>query len=138
MPVNVYWRDTEQTIMCFDCIGRWTWKELIDATHTSYDMADSVPHRVDAVVNLTDGRYLPGGAFGQINTLARRGRDNWQLGVIVGANQVVKAMITMFKQLYSESGQHFVFAETVDDALALIAAQREQAHSATEAHDPRP
>ncbi|NDJ62522.1 MAG: hypothetical protein GYB67_15445 [Chloroflexi bacterium] len=137
MAIKVYWQDAAHSIIRFDYREQWTWQEFINAARASWAMADTSTHRVDLIANLTDGQTIPPtGAFGQINAITREGGRHWEIAVIVGVNPVIKTLVRAFKQIYREAGHKYLVADTIEDALTLIAEHRAQAETITEAQPP--
>ncbi|NDJ62521.1 MAG: hypothetical protein GYB67_15440 [Chloroflexi bacterium] len=138
MPVRLDWQDAAHTILCFEYLGRWTWQEFKHSAREGQEMALSVPQRIAVIADLTNGPFVPDGAFGQVDALTRDASAHWQLVVIVGSTPTITALLRAFKRVYREAGQTYLVADTIEDALNLIEEHRRQNTAITPAPDTTP
>lgn len=124
MPIQVKWYDAEQTIVAYELGEQWSWDELYQAFRVARQMVDSVPHRVDAIMNVLQTKQLPNGAIGHVKSLGASPQTNFGVGVVVSSSLFVKTIFQIIGKLYPELGDRYVVAPTEAQALALIAEAR--------------
>jgi hypothetical protein len=124
MSIKLYWADEKHTILRYDLRGRWTWWDFYEAFGRAYRMSATVQHRVDMIVNLADSGPFPGGAFNHLQTLSTRLSENMGLSVAVTSNRVAKKLYQSGCGLYPNVPAFLRLANTVEEAQALIEAQR--------------
>lgn len=126
MGINVRWDNDEQTIIRYAFDGRWTWNDLYAALDRVQEMAASVEHRVDAIIDLTRADLMPAGVFFSLD-----GRKNAQklaskadaargLIVIAGANAFIRSVYDAFRALNRSAASGIHFTETTAQARAYL------------------
>lgn len=119
--IEVCWDNLEQTIVRWDFVGDWDWKMFQEAQQQSDKLLQSVEHRVDIIGDVRNSPVLPKNAFGNYNKFQRNTLDNKGWIILVGANPFVKSMVTIFDKLHRVSGLGFAFADTPEEARAMLA-----------------
>ena len=120
MAISVQWDNLEQTIVRWDFVGEWDWAMYLDAQRQSNMLIQSVEHHVDVIGDVSRSPLLPKNALGNYNSFQRNTLDNHGLIVLVGTSSFVRNMVTMFTKLYKVSGQGFAFADTLEEARAML------------------
>ncbi|MBC7871051.1 MAG: hypothetical protein H7Y09_09460 [Chitinophagaceae bacterium] len=126
MSIKLYWVDEKQTILRYDVRGRWTWWDFYEAFGRAYRMSATVQHRVDMMVNLADSGPFPGGALNHAQTLSNRLSENMGLTIVVTGNRLAKALYQSGCGLYPNVPAFLRLANSVEEARALIEAERNQ------------
>lgn len=126
MPINNHWYDEAQTILKVDYDGRWTWDEFFAAADKGRELAKSVSHRVDYILDMQKGSVPNGGStLTNSRTVMARRAPNSGIFVIL-TNPFVKIMLNVFKNFDREHGSIMYAAATLDEALATIAKNRQK------------
>lgn len=124
MGICVYWQDEAQGILRYDCEGFWTWGELRAAFEQAVTMGQSVPYRVDVIVDITRTRGFPGGALNEVKWIADHQVENAGLSVIVSDNYVVRMLHETARRVSRPIARYFRLVETVTLAHEVIAESR--------------
>lgn len=61
MPVTVSWDDHAHSIILMSLETPWTWEEFDTALDQADEMAESVEHRVDFILDFRHGKQIPHG-----------------------------------------------------------------------------
>jgi hypothetical protein len=124
MPITVDWFDTEQTIVRYEFLGRWSWTELHTAVDEVQDMLASVDHRVDIIIDVSQNVGIPSGAIIQMKSGSMKANKNWGMGVFVGTGAFINALITSFTRIYPKMAERYAIAMSIDEAQKLIIERR--------------
>lgn len=90
-------------------------------------MLETVDHTVAVIADLKESPVLPANALSLYRSYVHRAAENTGIIVLVGASRLVKTMVEVFLRINPRKnapGTHFAFADTMDEARALIARQR--------------
>ena len=120
MGVNVSWDNAEHTILHWDFIDHWDWKEFLAAQQQTIDLMNTVPHTVHVIVDVSRAPGLPAGALGQLHNYRKSESPNAGRVVIVGMNQLVKAAVTMFLRIFPADWGTVTFANSVEEARIIV------------------
>ena len=132
MGITVQWDNDEKTVIRQTFNGRWTWDDLYAALDYVAKLTDSVPHRVDAIVDVRHLSMLPGGSLFSFNTrqhadkLAKRNDVNRGSIIIVGANPLLRGLYDSFRGLYASTASDVHFVASIEQARALLHDNRER------------
>jgi hypothetical protein len=126
MPIQVHWHNEAKTILRYDFEGVWTWDDLYAAIRDVNGMMGSVPHRVDVIITMFNSRTIPSGALVHMQSGSTRAASNWGMGVFVGNNPLVKALLTAFTKVYPRFNQRYTIASSLEEAEALITSRRDE------------
>ncbi len=126
MPITNYWLDAEHTIIKVDYEGRWTWDEFFVSADNGRDLAKSVDHRIDYILDMRNG-IIPrsGSTLTNSRTVMARRASNTGLFVIL-TTPFVKTMLNVFKNFDRENGAIMFAAATPEEAQALIDKSRQK------------
>jgi hypothetical protein len=128
MGVQAVWDNEQQTIIRYDLSGKWTWDEFFTAYETAKAMLNASPHVVHFILNPTDAasrRHLPPGIVSRIGNTARTKLPNAGITVAIGSSNVVRSIISAAARLYPRISKQYQFADTLDEARAIIAEKLE-------------
>jgi hypothetical protein len=120
MPIQIYWEDTEKTIVRYDFQGAWTWDDLYAVYYQAIDMETSVPHRVDIILDMRTSQRIPGNALLHIKNIAEKQPPNVGLSIFVTTNAFITSMYNMAIKVYGKIAYYFRLVSTLDDAHAMI------------------
>ena len=130
MSIQIDWVDDEKTIIQYHFERRWTFEDLQTAIDTVNTMLETVDYPVFIIINITDSTIVPSGILTQLRVRSSNAAKNWAGGVFVGANALVKTLLSTFIKVYPGIGKRYAVVETVDQALKVIAEKkREQSSS---------
>jgi hypothetical protein len=90
MGISIKWDNPDKTLIILEFNSQWTWDDLYRVTDEMHGMLDTVDHPVDTITILTRSQRLPGGFVGHASRLTSKRHRNSRIGVIVGANKLVK------------------------------------------------
>jgi hypothetical protein len=126
MPIEVFWGNPEQTIVCSRFGETWTLEDshhMIDEMHR---LTSSVSQTVHNILDFTDSRVSPTRLLTSGSHIEKRTVPNSGISVIVKANGFVKAMAQLITKMFMKDTKiHFV--DSLDDAYDIIE-QYEAAH----------
>lgn len=127
MSVDVNWFDTAKTIVRYDFSGKWTWNEVYAAVDEAIMLENSVPHRVDVLLNLLDSGHIPPNAITHVKTIATtKMPDNVKMAVLITQNRAMQTLFNIGSRLYRKIEAQFYVATSVDTALEVIEKSRMQ------------
>jgi hypothetical protein len=127
MPTKAYWDDPDtKTIVRIDYEGEWTWDEYFRVADEAREMALTVPHRVDYIVNLKHGKTpREGSPFSNGKTVLRRLAPN--SGLVINITSAFEAvLLNIFKAFDTELGKRMVGAQSIEEARQMIARDRQR------------
>jgi hypothetical protein len=105
----------------------WDWYDFGKADRQAYQMALSVPHRVDSIVDFRRSQRIPrSGALSYFSGSVTKAPPNRGIVVVVQPPAMVRALESVLRRLYPASSAQYVLASTLDEAYALIAQHRQQ------------
>jgi hypothetical protein len=125
MPIQVFWEDDAQTIVRYNFEGTWTWDELYPAYYQAIAMEKSVTDRVDVILDMRDSGRVPANALLHIKNISEKQPPNIGLSIFVTTNAFVTSMYNMAIRVYSKVAYYFRITKTPEEALAMIAADRQ-------------
>jgi hypothetical protein len=132
MPVHFLWDDPEKTILRYEFIGKWTWEELYETIHASWDEVKQLDYIVDSIGDVSGTDGVPPSVITHVRSLSQNRPENTDLMVFVGANAYLNAIMQTFSQISQNILRrdiNIVMAKTLDEARELVAerkAKREQ------------
>lgn len=127
MPIQLYWEDTEKTIVRYDFQGAWAWDDLYAVYYQAIEMETSVPHRVDIILDMRSGSRIPANALLHIKNLSEKQPPNVGLSIFVTSNAFVTSMYNMAIKVHRKIAFYFRLVNTLDDAHAMIERARHEA-----------
>ena len=130
MAIQTQWDDDQKQVIRVEIEGRWSWDELQSALERTIEMMDSVPHKVDFIIDVSRSSLIPRGATQAAQSVATpETHRNEGVKVIVGANALMRIAYEAYRRINKSLGknQEFHFAKTREEARALIARERSAA-----------
>jgi hypothetical protein len=120
MPVSIRWEDDDKTVMRYTIQGRWTWEELYPCFEEGIEMAKSVSHRFDVIIDFSQTSHLPGNAITHLRGIAERQVGNMGVGIFVTSSRVLLAIFQVAVKVYPKIAHYFRMVATEAEAYALI------------------
>ena len=121
MPIDVVWTDETCTTLCITFEGVWTLDELAPTMDKAIAMTESQTHTVHRLLDMREANLLPRHILTFIRHQDARTPDNIGLLIIIGGNQLARALATIAKQFRVKAVQQAYFVQTPDEALKLVA-----------------
>lgn len=119
-PVTVTWENPAKTILRYDFVERWTWKDIYAAKNIGDAMVESVPHFVGLMYVLPPNATLPENAIPNVRTLIKNAHKRVYMSVVVSNNVYVKTIYNVLKQVYKPLTKNFMHADNADKARTLL------------------
>ena len=126
MPVLISWDDEAKTTLRYEYEGKWTWDEVNSATDQVVARMRETPHPVSIIHDLSQSPGLPSGALTQAHHFTRDLPENWDISVVTGSGTFTEALLNIFSRVYKKLGEHYKTAPSLEEARALIIAQKAQ------------
>ena len=104
--------------------GNWTWDEFYPIHRMAVKMEESVPHRVDVIVDLRHGLRMPADSLNQVRQMVSNQPENIRLIILVSTNVFVMALYRMGTRIDSRLSYHFRMVCTLDEAYRMITGDR--------------
>jgi hypothetical protein len=122
VAVEIHWDNPEKTVVRMEMIGRWTWEEAYTGSKVGYEMLDSVPHRVNIIIDLRQSKGIPVNSLTHARSMIGRRHLRTGLTVFVGANDLFINLWNVFCRVYGVFARpaEFTFAKSVEDAYAIF------------------
>lgn len=121
MQIDVSWVNQAQTILLIAASGDWQWHDLSDALQRAHTLMDTAAGPVDWIIHNQDGN-MPDNWLIYGRRLAKLSHPKTNRMVFVGATYFMRSMVGIFTRIIPRLGQRMQFADTLDEALALLAA----------------
>ncbi len=126
MGIELYWDNDEQTILLAEFDNQWTWDELHAVLRTVKKITAERSYEIGAIVDLTRGLRLPGGAllsketFDNFKKILKMGDEGKGPVVVVGLSAMIKAVYDTVAKLDPKATEDVAFAKTQDEARAIL------------------
>jgi hypothetical protein len=127
MAIQTQWDDGQNKVIRVEVEGRWSWDELQTALKHTIELMDSVPHKVDFIIDVSRSSLIPGGATQAAQSVATpETHRNEGIKVVVGSNALMRIAYEAYRRINSSLGknQEFLFAKSREDARTLIFRER--------------
>ncbi len=123
------WHDDQQTILRADFSQDWTWEEFVNTYDQIMIMTrGAAPRRIDLIL-VNGAKYFrvpPGNPWPAVRRLAASIPENAGIQVQVGGTRTSVIFQNMQRYFSQEAAARTFFAETLDEALSVIADMRER------------
>jgi hypothetical protein len=126
------WYDEAKTILLIRALALWDWNDIYNALVDQMVHVESVSHGVYTIYELTLSPTLPQGvALTKLKRVASERRPNQRLTLYVGMGALQQQMMDVTKSAFNlkDLFQNFYFVSTIDEALILIAAHKQQSEN---------
>ncbi|MCU0466823.1 MAG: hypothetical protein MUF38_19940 [Anaerolineae bacterium] len=104
MGVSIYWENSQHTAIHLKFTAPWTWDEYESASADLIAMADSVPHTVDILINMTDAGELPADAVLRMGEMYTDDLPNLGEYVFMGAPDGFESLMAVTDRYYTALG----------------------------------
>jgi hypothetical protein len=129
MPIAVGWFDKQRTLIGWQLVGAWSWREFERGINAELALRRQSPlpsEQIDVLVDvrrsaLTVSNLLPNVRRLTLERIPPRG-----LILVVGGGALARWVIDQLRRHHPDTFAHYYACDTLDDALALRAAQRSQ------------
>lgn len=125
--IHLRWHDEAQSILRADFELDWSWLEFVEIYDRIIALTHAVaPRRVDLILfNKTKGFRIPAGnPWPAVRRLAAHIPDNAGIQVQVGGTRASIIFQSMQRHFSADAAARTYFADTLEEALTLIAAAR--------------
>lgn len=131
MPIEISWYDPEQTILYGKFTGDWTWEDYTNAATQVIEMTCNVEHRIDQLMDMRESGAVPQGpALTYMNRTYRLAKFRQSgITVLVGASAILHGLVSALA-ITNPKRPPRVFTNTIEKALKLIEADRQQKNAA--------
>lgn len=119
------WDNDDKTVLRVTYHPGWSWNDLEENMTVEQDMLDSVPHRVDVIIDVR-GTRLPPGAIRRLPKIAQSPpytHPNSGAVLMVGSPVFLKEVIGVYKRVYGQAAK-LTMVQTLDEARAWITHKR--------------
>jgi hypothetical protein len=124
MAVQATWDNDEKTIVRYDFDAKWTWDDFYEAYYQAVDMQNSVLHRVDVILDMSQTRRLPDSALLHLRNLSEKQPPNIGKSILVSKNSFIISLYTLAMKNHAKIAYYFRLAGTLIDAHTLIEQDR--------------
>jgi hypothetical protein len=119
MPITADWYDDRKTMIHWKFSGRWTLSELHQVYDETSALCLTVPHWVNAIIDMRDTFALPQNITSTVSARGRKDPINYDMAVVVTTLGFFRAMVNIFNALANTRGK-FVAVATLDEAVDYI------------------
>lgn len=123
MGIIVNWDDDDQTVLRMTYQGEWDNDQFRAAAMEALMLVRGVRHAVYVVNDFSESEFPPLGALWQARMINQMRPPNWNGGVIIVRDSLIKSLIDTFIQVYMLARQQrrqFIVSSN-EEALAVIA-----------------
>jgi hypothetical protein len=128
MGIHVQYDATPPTLIVWTMTGRWTITDLQRALQTNDRLLDSAEQRVDFIVDVSQGGLIPRPFIGFLRKVETQPHALEGMKVVVGADHYLRVFWEGIARYVPDYWQ-VCFVDSVEEARAYLAAQREPAQS---------
>jgi hypothetical protein len=121
MAIEIRWVNAEKTILIQHFQGYWTVNDYKQMVDESAQLLQTVPHIVHIIADGTHNQTAPLGMLGGMRYALRKLPPNQGIVVFVRPNHFLETIIQMGRMLAPHLLHTTFVAETVDEALQIIA-----------------
>ena len=130
MGIEVSWDNEAKTIVKYVYEGRWTLQDFDNAREQAAKLEETVPHRVDVIVDVRNSSLVPTGTISrgkQVITTTPVSHPSEAMAIIVGAGPLVRSIYDVVSKVYPEIVRRrgFRFARSMEEAREIIAKEVE-------------
>jgi hypothetical protein len=128
--IDIIWDNPEQTILRYVFKPRWTWADLHNAMKEASVQMETVSHKVNIIMDLSQASLIPGGAIAQAQkAFATPKHANAGITVVVSSSSFAQTLAAIGRKLSGRAVQNWEmeFATSIDLAHEVI--RRRQPHS---------
>ena len=127
MAVSVAWENTQRSVLRVNCDAIWEAWDLRRPIEEVNRMLNSVPHKVDIVVDLTFSMVSPRNLLAMLSTIEEAHCENQGLLIIVRADSTIKTLGSMARVMAPKSFSNLYFVDALEDTQRLLRWQADRA-----------
>jgi hypothetical protein len=126
MPVTVDWYDDEKQIIYYRFEGLWSWAQFLSGWERVGDLLDSIDHEAHIIGDFTRSLRFPADLVRHIRETRRLAEQHPRAGlvVVIGVDWYIQTLWRFLTGIMPGIQFQPHFVDTLDEALALIAAHR--------------
>ena len=129
MTVRVDWDDHEHSILLYTFSSIWTWDELYDAVNKGLELAATVPHKIDSIIDFQNSRGVPPKAFSQVSRITSLPYDQSGLVIIAGGGTIFLSLFNLFSIIAGSLASKYCWVSDLDKAYKVLAERRKASTS---------
>lgn len=126
MGVTVEWDNAQHTILRYTFTGQWTWEEFAAAFAEARALAKPVRHPVYYILDVRAMTAMPSGALARLRNIHLHHHGEDFVSVVVGSDPTIEALYILLTRTYKAIAKRYQFAETLEEARALLRAAQDQ------------
>jgi len=126
MPIEVYQDETHPRVVRWLASGEWDIEQLTEAVEKSREIRATVFEQGQpnyTVIETTDDMRVPLGSLAPISRILRRSAEENTTVIRVGGSHIVRAIDTMFRQVFSIRASTLVYLDSLEEAFAYVEQQ---------------
>lgn len=133
MRANASWDNADRTVVRFDMLHGWSWRDLARAVQRAARLERDCGRRIDLLFDLRDIPPPPGDRLFSLNELgsgrafARLVACTPRAIAVVGATHLIRAMFAHNYVAGTVEPPGLVFVDTLEQARAYVAAAQRRA-----------
>jgi hypothetical protein len=128
MTVQLVWEDVNKRVLRFDLDATWTWDEFFVAKTQSYDLINTVPHKVGVIINIASRTALKPNLLLNTRKALVDKHPNTFVVVVVVTDALARTAIGLLYDSIRFSSMRVEIADSLDEARRIIEKrQQEQA-----------
>jgi len=128
--IDIVWDNPDQTILRYVFRQRWTWADLHNAMKEASRQMETVTHKVDIIMDVTQASLIPSGAIAQAQkAFATPKHHNAGITIVVSSSSFAQTLVAVGRKLSGRAAQNWEmeFANSIDLAHEVI--RRRQPHT---------
>ena len=121
MPITIDWLNEKQNTVHLKFIRPWTWDEYYPVSEKGFQMADSVNHRVNIIMDFSEsGGVLPPSALTHFKKAAEKAHPRRGAIIFVSKHMLLTKSLANVIQKLVKMKSALLFANTLDEAKTII------------------
>lgn len=113
------WGNEEKTIIYRKLSKFWTWDEQLLSCKQEHQMAETVPHNISLIIDVSESISLPTGALAHFKTALENRCEQCDKQILVSKHQAYWTLHRILIQMIPEASEHFFIVHTVEEAYQL-------------------
>lgn len=119
MPIELFWGNSEQTVLYAQFGETWTLEEFHTLIDEMYEMISAARHTVHIINDFSRSRSSPNRLLSLGPHIERRKAINTGIHIIIGATAFLKSMIHAAQRMYLTDSRIYL-VNSVDEAYQII------------------
>lgn len=129
MNIELDWDTVVPNVVHYRFLPGWSWEDFRKTALQEHEWGKSAGvDRYDIIADLSKATIPRGTAFSNIVGLFDKGPEN-RITIVAVGSPLARTMITVGERIYPRIKGRFHYADTVEQARALIVSMRKQANS---------